>query len=227
MTMTIDQTSLRDHTVGDIAAILPGATAVFRKFKLDFCCCGDIALEESARRRGVDLAAVEQELAALRQSDVVSAAPRETAALINHILTRYHEVHRRELPELVKLARKVEAVHAEHPQAPRGLADLLQQMVGDLEMHMKKEELILFPSMLRHATGIGAPIAQMRHDHDDHGAYLRRLEAIANGCVLPEGACRSWQALYAGAAKLADDLMEHIHLENNLLFPRFEEHRAA
>lgn len=65
----------------------------------------------------------------------------------------------------------------------------------------------------------------MRHDHDDHGEHLRRLDEITHGFEPPEGACRSWQALYAGTRKLADDLREHVHLENNILFPRFEAER--
>src|SRR3546814_15256412 len=80
----------------------------------------------------------------------------------------------------------------------------------------------LFPyTTLFRSPMITNPSAQMRHDHDDHGATLRRIEEITGGFWLPDGACRSWQALNAGAAKLASDLMEHIHLENNVLFPRF------
>ena len=160
----------------------------------------------------------------LDESGSAISVPQQTDDLIDHILTRYHETHRRELPELVKLGRKVEAVHSDHPQVPHGLADSLQQMLGKLEVHMKKEELILFPAMRRKsAGGLAVPIAQMRHDHDDHGEHLRRLGSITGNFTLPEGACRSWQALYAGSAKLSNDLMEHIHLENNVLFPRYEE----
>lgn len=208
--------------IGEIATSLPGATGVFRKFRLDFCCGGDSALKDAAARRGADLDAIVGELASLDFS-AESEAPAETGELIDYILYRYHEVHRRQLPELVKLARKVEAVHADHPDAPHGLADLLQEMTGELEIHMRKEELILFPLMkngrAQHADG---PILQMRLDHDDHGERLRKLEAMTNGFSPPDGACRSWQALYAGAAKFMDDIMEHISLENNALFPRFE-----
>ncbi len=225
MTAPSQQEPLRSRTVGDIAATIPGATGIFRRFKLDFCCGGDIALEDATRQRGVDVAEVEQALNALDKLGSATRPPQQTGELIDHILTRYHETHRRELPELVKLARKVEAVHSDHPQAPRGIADTLQQMLGELEVHMKKEELILFPAMRRQSEGGGldVPIAQMRHDHDDHGEHLRKLESVTDNFTLPEGACRSWQALYAGSAKLANDLMEHIHLENNVLFPRYEE----
>jgi len=211
----------RHATVGEIAASLPGATDVFRRFGLDFCCKGDVALDEAARRRGVDLAEVEGALSALDGVADRTAAPAATPALIDHIFARYHETHRRELPELIRLARTVEKVHAARSDVPRGLADLLQRMASELEQHMAKEELILFPAMKRGGLPLDAPIACMRHEHDDHGEHLRELETLTDGITLPSGACRTWQALYAGLAKLQDDLMEHIHLENNVLFPRF------
>lgn len=228
MTFLTKGAILADRTVGEIAAKLPGATAVFRKYNVDFCCHGDIALGEAARRHGIVVADLERDLRALEASGVATPQARDTGELINHILTRYHATHRRELPELIELAGKVEAVHADHPQVPGGLSDSLRQMLGELEVHMKKEELILFPAMRSHVGGgFDVPIAQMRHDHTDHGAHLERLARITGGFVPPDGACRSWQALYVGTAKLADDLVEHIHIENNVLFPRFEESLRA
>lgn len=224
MTVANERTALRGRTVGAIAAAMPGATEVFRRFKLDFCCGGDVALEAAAQKGGIDVAEVERALNQLTESAAATPLSLETGALIDHILTRYHETHRRELPELIALSRKVEAVHAEHPQVPSGLADLLHRMLGELEVHMKKEELILFPAMRQRAQGgLNTPIAQMRHDHDDHGEQLRKLESLTGDFTLPEDACRSWQALYTGAAKVANDVMEHIHLENNVLFPRYED----
>jgi regulator of cell morphogenesis and NO signaling len=211
----------RSPTVGEIAANLPGATAVFRRFGMDFCCKGNVALADSARERGVALADVEHALAALDNA-APSAAPQESTALVDHIISRYHDTHRRELPELIQLARKVEKVHAKRSDVPRGLADLLERMSIELQQHMAKEELILFPAMKQSmAAGLDMPIARMRHEHDDHGAHLRELDRLTNGITVPSDACRTWQALYAGLAKLVDDLMEHIHLENNVLFPRF------
>ncbi len=219
--------SLRNRTVGDLAATLPGATAIFRKLKLDFCCGGDALLADAVRKRGLDIAVVEEELAAL-DSSKSAPAPEATGALIDHILARYHEVHRRELPELVRLAKKVEAVHAHHPEAPKDIAVTLDAIQTELEKHMRTEETELFPFMKQQdANRSQLPVAQMRHDHDQHGELLHRLEARTNGFVLPEGACRSWEALWAGSSKLVDDVMEHIHLENNVLFPRFEGREAA
>lgn len=216
------QPELEDRTIGEIAASLPGATAVFRRFKLDFCCGGDVRLAEAAARRGIDLAALREALSGLNPT-ATGSIPDETEALIDHILTRYHETHRRELPELIRLAVRVETVHRENPEVPTSLAETLEALRHELDDHMGKEEAVLFPLM--RAGGhpmIVHPITQMRHDHNDHGELLRKIENLTHDFRLPAGACRSWQALYAGTAKLVNDLMEHIHLENNLLFPRFE-----
>lgn len=151
------------------------------------------------------------------------AAYEETPALIAHILESYHETHRRELPELLALARKVEAMHGTDPNAPHGLAEALQSLMGELEVHMTRAELVLFPAIERgpHDAATG-PIAIMRHDHDEQEQALARLAAITHGFRLPSGACSSWSRLYSGVRKLLDDLDEHIHLERDVLFPRFE-----
>lgn len=221
MNMVVDAATLDARSVGDIAASLPGATAVFRRFKLDFCCGGELPLAQAAAARGADLPAIKAALAAL-VPDPGAPENAETSTLIAYIVERFHQTHRRELPELVRLSTRVEAVHRNHPSAPQGLADALERLSGELGSHMMKEEQVLFPLMLQGADPmIAYPIAQMRHEHDDHGAALERIEEIAGGFVLPADACRSWQALYAGTQKLVVDLTEHVHLENNVLFPRF------
>jgi regulator of cell morphogenesis and NO signaling len=154
--------------------------------------------------------------------DANGEAPFETEALIEHILTRYHETHRRELPELVRLAARVEARHAGHARVPAGLQDALEELSVALDDHMAKEEQILFP-MMRHGGHpmIAAPIGRMRFEHDEHGERLARLESLTHGLELPDDACPTWRALYAGLRKLIDDVHEHVHLENNALFPRY------
>ena len=211
----------RDRQVGEIAASLPGATALFRASRIDFCCNGDVLLGEAARARGVDVAALEASLGELRAA-AESVAPEPTDSLIEHIQYRYHETHRRELLELVRLSRKVEAVHAAHPEAPRGLADALEMLRLELHEHMSKEEAVLFP-LLRAGGGpmVGHPVAVMRDEHREHGARLAEIEELTHEFDLPADACRSWTALYGGTAKFVKDLREHIHLENNVLFPRF------
>ena len=164
------------QTVGEIASALAGATAVFRKHKIDFCCGGAVSLDEAARKRGVDPAIVRKDLDALARKS--PDAPTESAALCDHIVERYHCVHRRELPELIKLARRVEAVHRDHSLAPKGLADALKAATEKLLDHMTKEERILFPAIRDGFAGsLFGPIAVMRHEHDHHSEEVRAIEA--------------------------------------------------
>jgi regulator of cell morphogenesis and NO signaling len=216
------QNSLAERTLGDIASSLPGATAIFRRKKLDFCCGGQATLAEAATAKGLMPEDLEAELQAIAAASGPAPQPVPTDELIDQIESRYHAVHRRELPELVRLARRVEAVHKDNPAVPHGLTDLLERISDELESHMQKEELILFP-MMRRGGGpmIAGPISVMLAEHDDHGANLRKLEALTNNFVVPEGACTTWRALYSGVHKFTDDVMEHIHTENNILFPRF------
>lgn len=212
--------SFADRNIGEIAATLPGATAIFRRHKLDFCCGGGIPLAEAAAKRAAPLGQIEADLAALTPSD--AALPQSTGALIDLIVERYHATHRRELPELISLARRVERVHAANPDVPAGLSDLLTRMEAELGDHMAKEENVLFPMMRRGGHPmIGQPIAMMRDEHDDHGEHLEAMDRLTHGGVPPAGACNTWRALYAGTRKLAEDLTEHVHIENNILFPRF------
>lgn len=146
-----------------------------------------------------------------------------TQALIEYIRRHFHDVHRAELPELIGLARKVERVHAGHPGAPVGLAEALSRLCDELEVHMQKEEQVLFPMMQRGGNAmIVHPIRQMRLEHDDHSAALEILRAICHDFICPDGACGSWRRLYQGTAKFVRDLEEHIRLENTELFARFE-----
>ena len=153
-----------------------------------------------------------------------SLAPCETGALIDYILTQFHEVHRQDLAGLVPLAGKVEEANPARPEMPVGLSALLAEIAAELEDHMQKEEIILFPMMradARHMTG--GPIARMREEHDSHTLRLHELKQLTNGGRLPEDADAAWQALYGGVLKLINDLEMHIQVENGVLFPRFDQ----
>ena len=151
-----------------------------------------------------------------------------TARLIEHIKTRYHAVHLRELAWLIRLAGKVEVAHADNAVVPAGLADLLARLRAEMTLHQKREEVVLFPMML---TGggpmIAAAIATMRAEHDDHGASLSAIDRLTHGRTAPDDACATWRALCTGLTKFHNDLVMHVHLENNVLFPRFADTRAA
>lgn len=150
------------------------------------------------------------------------AAHRVIAGLIEHILERYHETHRREFPKAIDLARTVERVHAADPACPRGLADHLAIMSDDLEGHQRKEENILFPTMLAGSCGVlRFPISRMMSEHDDVYEQLARLETLTKDFTPPQGACQTWRALSQACRKLDRDLREHMRLENDVLFLHF------
>lgn len=209
------------QTVGKIATSLPGAAALFRRHGISFCCGGSDSIEAAAEASGLSPEALVDELQGLVDA-ASTEAPDRTVDLINHIRTRYHDTHRAELISLIPLAAKVERVHGDHPDAPIGLANLLERIQSDLHSHMHREELMLFPLMERgdHQV-LTRPIEQMRHEHDVEVQHLAELEHVTSGFHLPEGACNSWRALYIGANKFAEDLVRHMHLENEVLFPRF------
>jgi regulator of cell morphogenesis and NO signaling len=212
--------SLAERPVGEIAAGMPGAIGVLRRHGVDFCCHGASPLAEAARERGASLSSVVADLAALAMPG--REVPESTGALIDLIETRYHAAHRREMPELARMARRVVALHGARGDAPHGLAEVLEAMAGALDAHMRREEQVLFPVMRRGGHPmIGQTIATLRQEHEHQGGHLHTLEVLTYGGVAPVGACEIWRALYAGTRKLVDDLMEHIHLENNVLFPRF------
>jgi regulator of cell morphogenesis and NO signaling len=146
-----------------------------------------------------------------------------TEALIDHIRTRYHDTHRRELPALIALARKVETTHATDPNTPHGLTHALEAMIAELETLMHAEEDIVFPALRAGSVGRAAvAIPDLREAHDGQEAVLNRIAAITHGFRLPPYACRSWRRLYGGLGKLVEDLDEHMYLENEVLFPRLE-----
>ncbi|MDE2005041.1 MAG: iron-sulfur cluster repair di-iron protein [Rhodospirillales bacterium] len=216
---------MTERSLGELAVAIPGATALFRRHKLDFCCGGGASLAEAAASRALDPGQLQAELAALPSG--APDLPETPDALVALIVSRYHDAHRRDLPELIKLARKVEAVHRGKPGTPAGVADVLTRMEAELLSHMAKEEMILFPVLAAGADGPGAamaagPIARMRAEHDECGEDLREIARLTAELALPEGACTTFRALYAGLARFEEELTTHIHIENNILFPMFE-----
>lgn len=213
----------RNQSLGALAIAIPRASKLFRDYDLDFCCGGKQTLERAASHNELDLDKLESELAALAAEPVDTRDWRlaPLSEIIDYILPRYHQRHREQLAELVLMAEKVERVHGDKPSCPRGLAKQLNLIRVDLENHMMKEEQILFP-LIKQGMGQQAagPISVMEHEHDEAGEQLEVVKFLTNNVTPPEGACNTWQALYNGINTFISDLMEHIHLENNLLFPR-------
>ncbi len=211
------------ETLAQIAIDRPQAPGVFIRHGLDFCCHGKRSLEEACAEQGLDPAAVLAEIdrAAPADGDATSWKDRPLAELVDHILARYHAPLRGDVAALITLAAKVERVHAAKPTCPHGLAAHLGAVAQELESHLGKEEKILFP-MIKSGHGAMAhmPVNVMMQEHEDHGESLRRTRELTGDLVVPPEACNSWRALYGELERLERELMEHIHLENNVLFPR-------
>lgn len=211
-------------SLGELAAQHPAVTRVFMRHRLDFCCGGRRSLAEACERAGVNPAEIVAELEAEVKRDDASphAEKLPQSALADHIESHYHAALRRDLPVLIEAARKVERVHREKPAVPAGLAKLLSEFFAEMESHMAKEERILFPMIRRgvHGQAVYMPVRMMEHEHDSHAEQLGKIRELTGDLRIPEHACATWRALYQGLERFEAELMQHIHLENNVLFAR-------
>lgn len=211
-------------SLGDLARSNPSATRVFLRHRLDFCCGGRRSLAEACERLGLDANRIVDELVreTQRSDDAPSWENRSQAELVDHIESHYHAALRRDLPPLIEAARKVERVHASKPGVPSGLAKVLEDFSADMQQHMAKEERVLFPMLRRGARGeqVYMPVRVMETEHVSHRVTLEAIRALTDDLRLPPHACATWTALYDGLATVETDLMQHIHLENNILFSR-------
>lgn len=213
--------ALSKLSLGAIATGLPGGAGVLRRCGLPACDGPQTSLAEAAGAQGVFLPAV---LGALEDLSAAEqpAADLPTPELIDHILERYHRCHRSELATLRHLATDLEASAAGQASAPVGLSVVIDALTLAVEEHMRKEELRVFPLMAR-GGGDRLPewIALLRREHEDTAPYLLRFEAITSGFRLPATASGVWAHLYAELERLTDEMVAHVFLEEQVLFPRF------
>ena len=209
-------------TLADLAVTHPAASRVFLRHGLDFCCHGARPLAEACGSRGLMPESVLAEIAAEQSlPEDVQWGERPIPELIDRIVGYYHRRLREELPELIALAEKVETRHAEKMACPHGLRAHLEQMNEAVLDHLAKEEKVLFPMILGGRGPMAAgPIHIMEAEHVDHGGSLERTRQLTAALTVPPEACSTWRALYLRLGELERELMEHIHLENNVLFRR-------
>jgi regulator of cell morphogenesis and NO signaling len=229
---------MQSRTVGEIAAASEAATKILEQYGIDYCCGGNRPFEEVCREKGLSVAAVAGEIAsaavaAPAQSENWSNAP--LRELIRHIVSTHHEYLKLELPRVGQRLRKVVQVHGENdPAAFRELEAVYEEMGQELDMHMHKEEMMLFPAIERYAAAvdrglplppapfgsIGNPIGMMEAEHESAGRALQRIRELTLNYQVPAYACSTYIAMLDGLKALESDLHVHIHLENNILFPR-------
>ncbi len=219
--MTITATT----PVGKIATAHPLATRVFARHNIDFCCGGGEPLEKACAAKDAPLDVVMTELEAEiadAPASQINWAEEPLPSLIDHILVTYHKPLLEEMPRIEAMAQKVHGVHGDKdPARFAGIANTFSSLRADLMDHMMKEEEILFP-MIREGQGSQGmgPVMVMQEEHVVAGQMLAKLRELTNDYRVPEEACNTWRALWVGLADLERSLHEHIHLENNILFPR-------
>jgi regulator of cell morphogenesis and NO signaling len=226
--------------IADIAAQNPATIRVFQQLGIDFCCGGKRPLAEACAEKQITFAELSSVLASAatageRASTEIPGADAKLAELIRFIVDRYHAELRTELPRLAQMAAKVLDAHgAKHPEVFPELVRVFAGLKAELDSHMMKEEQILFPYIERLEAlaaaeetlpaspfgSIQAPIGMMEHEHDDAARALARLREITGAYTPPADACNTFRGLYHGLAELEKALHEHIHLENNVVFPR-------
>ena len=229
-------TTTTEKTVREIALEQPGSIRVFERFGIDYCCGGRKPLREACAATNIEVDAV---IAALEDAAQIPAAEDDWSAeplalLCDHIVATHHAYVRRELPRLAALGEKVVNRHGStRPELPV-IQATLAQLSEELTQHLAKEEVVLFPyiSKLERAIAGGSekpngcfgtvanPIAMMTQEHDGAGLLLEVIRKQSQQFTLPEGACPTYHAFYDGLREFEADLHQHIHLENNVLFPR-------
>ncbi len=224
-----------DRTLGEIVATNPDAARVFERLGIDYCCGGQSTLADACRRAGLAPLRVAESLEAAQAANPDSVAWTKAPLhdLVGHIVNTHHAYIRREVPRLQTLLAKVIERHGENHPELRRIRTVFNDMWRELEMHLVKEENVLFPilerleesaqgneSVPRLMGSVDSPIHRMRSEHQDAGEQLGSLRKLSNGYQLPPDACVAYGALYQGLEEFERDLHEHIHLENNILFPR-------
>jgi regulator of cell morphogenesis and NO signaling len=228
-----------ETTVREVALMVPESTRFFEKLKIDYCYSGNQALAEACASAGVPVDNVMEMLAEVTQtksSDKGSVVFQNASLpeLITHILDTHHVFTKSEMDRIQSLADKVLAAHGgNHPELVH-LDEIITRLCNDLKPHMFKEEQIVFPYIMAMAEAadqkrtvafapfgtVNNPIRMMMREHDTAGEILRELRALTSDYRVPADACINYQTLYQALENFEQDLHQHIHLENNLLFPR-------
>ena len=227
-----------DQTVREIAINNPATVRIFESLGIDYCCGGKRPLQEACDRANVG---VERVLKLLAEIKPEPTSPEEKIwagasflELTQHIVARHHNYVRQEAPRLEMLLEKVVTKHGDAHRELHSIRELFDAMSQELFAHMLKEEQVLFPYLqqmeaaARNRTplplacfeSIGIPIARMLADHDDAGELAATIRALSSNYQVPDEACPSYRGLYHGLQEFERDLHLHVHLENNILFPR-------
>jgi regulator of cell morphogenesis and NO signaling len=227
----------KPETLGEIAAKDLRKAEVFKKYGLDFCCGGKKSLEDACREKGLDVVQVKNELEKTAVATMGGAQHDFNAwnlsFLSDYIVNVHHAYVKQNMPVVHELAHKVAERHGQSNPELLQIADKVDEMISELSVHLKKEEHILFPyikqldaskndggSAPQSFSSVQQPISVMEHDHDVVGDIAHEINILSGNYTIPSNACNSFSLLYKKLEEFENDLHVHIHLENNILFPK-------
>lgn len=223
-----------DRTVGELVIERPANSRVFEEYGIDYCCGGKQSLSEACAKNGISTDEVLRKLDELdtvrSQEDATDYASMRLDDLVEHIVSTHHAYLVRELPRLQEMSKKVASVHGDKDDRLGELDGVVRALAQELGTHMMKEEQVLFPIICQlaqtdslpemHFGTLANPIHAMEADHEIVGNALDSIHRLTDDLTPPDGACNTHRALLDGLADLVLDLHQHIHLENNILFPK-------
>ena len=228
---------LKNQIIGELVAQDYCAASVFQKYGIDFCCQGNRTINDACSAKEIDVEAVVNDLNAIGNASSSAGIDLKSwplDLLADYIEKTHHRYVESKSPELMAYIEKICEVHGDNHPELFEIKELVQQTVGNLAQHMKKEELVLFPfiramenakhkgEMLQKPSfgSIQNPINQMESEHSAEGDRFRDIETLSNYYTPPEDACNTYRVSFAMLKEFQDDLHLHIHLENNILFPK-------
>lgn len=228
--------NLQNRTVADLVTENIKAAHVFKKYGIDFCCGGGVTISKACKKANVQVEELERDL--LDLDKITDRASNYNSwkldFLTDHIINVHHSYVAENIPLLLQYSQRVLQVHGHHYIELKEIHELLTTVAGELSAHMKKEELILFPFVKKlvkaeseggpvpetHFGPVDNPIKMMEAEHEEAGDLLRSISKLSNNYTPPPGACNTYRAFYAKLDEFEQDLHQHIHLENNILFPK-------
>lgn len=219
--------------VSDLVTADPRRAAVFERLGIDYCCGGKLPLEQACSERGLELAAVERQLAAATAEDgsvVRDWSTASIAELVDDIVSRHHERMRGELPRVQALAEKVARAHGAREPRLVQADEVVSRLVEELLEHTAHEEGVVFPMLLdapwesttrpEELERITAEVSTLVDDHSQAAERFEELHVLLDDFDPPSEACTSWRAYLDALRRLELDLHEHVHEENHVLFPK-------
>ncbi len=227
---------LKKKTVAEFVSENIKTTDVFNQYGIDYCCGGAISIEEACQQKAIDvneiLTQLEKVNVAIQKSEDYNRWALDD--VINHIVQKHHRYVRETIPVIIQYSDKVAQVHGKHHPEVVEINRLFHEVAQELMLHMQKEEGILFPyisDLLKVKRGtqtnqtppfgtIHNPIRMMMEEHESAGSILKEIAELSSSYVPPTEACNTFKALYSKLEEFEQDLHQHVHLENNILFPK-------